>query len=118
MSSQPLTNLNKKVLFVAPNASVVAGLLVSYGFPIDAGMVQPELMYTVVSTYAQLLTYIDTGPESSTPWVISSYDAMLESERYAMVKRARLHFGPESNLADALKMMNNEYAIKPELLRG
>ena len=113
MTTQPLTNTNKKVVFIARNAAVVADELKHYGFPTDEGNVQPELTYTVISTYPQLLTYLDTAPDFTQPWAIVGTSHSPE-DRHSIVMRMRMTFGPEVSVADALKMINNEYAINPK----
>lgn len=116
MTNNPLTNQNKKVVFVAKNASVVAGELIHYGFPVDAGLVQPDLTYTVITSYAQLAAYITGGADTTQPWAVitAGLDANVRDD---VVNRMRQVFGRERTVADALAVLNNEYAIKPELLR-
>jgi hypothetical protein len=103
MSDEPLTPLTPKVIVLAFTYRAFAERASQYG------LASSNPIFEVVFDYAQAIAL--TLPVE-TPWITAGkadYDAW---------KALTLKYGPASTWAAALKMHNNELAIRPEVLRG
>lgn len=115
MTTQPLTPENPHIVALGPDTRVDHDLL-RYGIPTDDGNVEPTLTVTRIRTTGELTTFLATNPSASLPWYTSGFTLLADG--HYMYDRLYAYFGPSKTLAECLRMANNEYAIKPQLLRG
>lgn len=113
MSKQPLTNTNPAIVVIGPNLEAIDFALQQYNFPSDPLDITPTLTVHKITSAHGLMTFItDEHPDPDLPVV---FVADMPTNMRADVN---MYFGPPVTMADALKMVNNEYAIRRDQIQN
>lgn len=108
MSKQPLTNEAPQIIIVARTVQAAEDELAKYNFQADdTDSIPPVIMRTIVTTMNGLLAVTPSVPCV----IVGNVPSDLE---YA----ARMFFGGTVTMAAALKMINNEVAIRRDQIQN